>query len=67
MDVYLPLQAVRAGRVANLQEASGGGPSGWVLPGWRLLCLNPGLDVAERTIDGDEGGVAAATDVEGHI
>lgn len=51
----------------SLQEAGGGGPSGRVLPGWRFFCLDPGLDCTERPVGGDEGGVAAAPDVEGHI
>ncbi len=64
---YLPLEAVGARGVASFQEASGGGPAGWVLPWWRLFRLYPWLATAKWPIDGQQGGVAAATDVEGHI
>lgn len=63
----LPLQAVRAGRVASFQEAGGGGPARRVLPRRRLIRLDPGLAAAERPVDGHQSGVAAAPDVEGHI
>ena len=64
---HLPLQAVGAGGVASLQEAGGGGPAGRVLPGWRLVRLDPRLHGAERPVDGHQGGVAAAPDMERHI
>lgn len=54
----------------GLQEARRGGPAGRVLPGRRLLRSDPGLTAAaaaEGTVEGEQGGVAAAADVEGHI
>lgn len=64
---YLPLEAVGARGVASFQEASGGGPAGWVLPWWWLFRLDPWLATAKWPIDGHQGGVAAAPDVKGHI
>lgn len=65
---HLPLEAVGPGRVASLQEARRGGPAGRVLPGRRLLRSDPRLAAAaERPVEGEQGGVAAAPYVEGHI
>lgn len=64
---YLPLQAIGARGVANFKEASSGGPARWVLPWWWFFSLGPCLIVAKWSIDGKQGGVAAAPDVEGHI
>lgn len=64
---YLPLEAVGSRGVASFEEASGGGPAGWVLPWWRLFRLDPWLAATKWPIDGQQGGVAAAPNVEGHI
>lgn len=64
---YLPLQAISAGRVSRFQEAGGGGPTRRVLPRGRLFGLDPRLTDAERPVDAQQGGVAAAPDVEGHV
>lgn len=53
--------------MASLQEAGSGGPASRVLPGWRLFGLDPQLRGAEWPVDGDQGGVTAAPDVERHI
>lgn len=70
-ETHLPLQAVGSGRVSGLQEACRGGPAGGVLPGWRLLRSDPRIAAdgaaAEGPVEGEQGGVAAAADVEGHI
>lgn len=67
---HLSLQAVGSGRVPGLQEARRGGPAGRVLPGRRLLRSDPRLPAATAAkgpVEGEQGGVAAAADVERHI
>lgn len=69
LDFYLPLQAAGAGGVPRLQKTGRGGPAGRVLSGRRPFGVDFGIaaNAAERPVDGQQGGVAAPTHMEGHV